>query len=92
MALVVRIDGYRLTDPDGRKLVVSASVIENTEPAETQVRASDRVVIDAPATGSARAAVRDSLRDWGALVKANIASRDALSTQFPPVTTEITIP
>lgn len=91
MALVVRIDQYRLTDPDGRKIVISASVIENTEPAETQVRASDRFAVDAPQSAADRAAIRDSLRNWGVAVKANIAARDALSTQFPPLT-EITIP
>jgi hypothetical protein len=89
MALALRLDGVKLSDPDGNRVTFNVSVIDDSiaDP-KLQVIASSTISRDAFAdTQSARLSVRNELLAWGSLVKANMASRDSFLNAFPVGTT-----
>lgn len=85
MALVAKLTDVRLSEPEGQKVVLYISFIDDAivDP-KLQVMASAAIPFDPfPNTAPSKAAIRDSIVNLGTQVKAALASRDAFLTQFP---------
>lgn len=85
MALVAKLNDVKVSDPDGQEVALFVSYIEDTiSDPKLQIMASHTFLFGPfPNTAPNRAAIRDSIINYGQQVKAALASRDAFLVQFP---------
>lgn len=86
MALIAVLRACRLSDPDGKQLVVDVSYLDDQQPLDVRTQdfpivASTSLAFD-PATVT-KSMINQSVQDYGATVNAALGKTKQLVSQFP---------